>query len=732
MRISTDRAAARHPEDDASHFVQFYESDVELIEDVGTFLQRALDAGGSAIAIATADHVTAMTSWLDSADTATRRARDAIFVDAHAALDGFMVDGWPDEARFMSTVGALVARTVRRGQPVHAFGEMVAILYAQGLGEAALHLEHLWNGLAREHRFSLFCAYPDREFIGAEHTPPFRHICDAHHHVFLTRTLRNAGSHDLHLRLALAQQRATSLEDEMRRRQSAELQRDAMLMNSPIASALLLGNRHTFQLTNPRYLAMVGRANLIGLPYLDAFPEEAGGATVAALRRVFADGVPIVHEEYRANRPGDAEERVYTLHFDPLRASSGNVDGVILSAVEVTGYVRAREAVEKSRTEREALLADLRNANGAKDRFLAMLGHELRNPLAPISTALALVRKQNGGKADRQHEIIERQVAHLSRLVEDLLDVSRITRGPIELAREPVPIATLLARAVEAANPVLEQRSQTLSLDLTDDGGIVCGDAFRLTQVFGNLLNNAAKFTQTGGRIHVKAVTSATEIVVSVADNGVGISADLMPRMFSFFEQGETTIDRANGGLGVGLALVKNFVQLHGGTVVASSDGPGRGATFTVTLPLAPAPTTDCVEQPAMPHPVGNGARVLLVDDNKDGLMAMEAYLVELGFHVATATDPATALEVAAAFSPAFAVLDIGLPGMDGYQLARALRAQPTVAPVRMFALTGYGLTEDRRRSNEAGFERHFVKPVALAELVEALTGPSGGERCSV
>ncbi|MGF6266939.1 hypothetical protein OKW49_007933, partial [Paraburkholderia youngii] len=279
MTFSTAPAEARHTEHDASHFVQFYQSDVELIEDVGAFLQCALDAGGTAIAIATADHIASMALLLDAADATRRCKDDAIFVDAHTALDGFMVDGWPDEARFMSTVGALVARTVRRGQPVHAFGEMVAILYAQGLGEAALRLEHLWNRLAGDHRFSLFCAYPDREFIGAEHTPLFRHICDAHQHVFLTRTLRDAGAHDLHLRLALAQQRATSLEDEMRRRQSAELQRDAMLMNSPIASALLLGNRHTFQLTNPRYLAMVGRADLIGLPYLDAFPEEAGGAT---------------------------------------------------------------------------------------------------------------------------------------------------------------------------------------------------------------------------------------------------------------------------------------------------------------------------------------------------------------------------------------------------------------------------------------------------------------------
>ncbi|WP_269505878.1 hybrid sensor histidine kinase/response regulator [Burkholderia sp. IMCC1007] len=725
MKANTESVAAPEASRRCSHFVQFYDSDVELTEEVGAFLLQALEAGGRAIAIAAADHLAALASWLDAARTVRLDAQDAILIDAQRALDGFMIDGWPDDARFMATVGALVADAARVGQPVHAFGEMVALLYAQGRGEAALRLEELWNRLADAHRFSLFCAYPQRAFVGARHTRLFGHICNAHQHVLLARPLRDAGIEDLHLRLALAEQRARSLEDEMERRRAAEHQRDAVLMNLPIASALLVGRQHTFQLANPRYLAMVGRADLIGLAFLDAFPEQVDGAIAAALQRVFADGVPVVREEYKTATT-DSSERVHTLYFEPLRASSGEVEGVILSAVEVTEYVRARDVVEKSRIEREALLADLRNANGAKDRFFAMLGHELRNPLAPISTALALVRQQNGGASDPLHDIIERQVAHLSRLVEDLLDVSRITHGAIELVREPVPVATVLAHAIEAANPLIAQRSQTLALGLADGGGTVFGDAGRLTQVFGNLLNNAAKFTQAGGHIRVKAVSTDTEVVVSVTDNGAGIDADLMPRLFVLFEQGQATIDRANGGLGIGLALVKSLVELHGGTVVASSGGPGQGSTFTVTLPAVAAATGVPPEERATPAPDGNGARVLLVDDNKDNLTVMESYLVGLGFHVTTATDSATALEVAAALSPAFAILDIGLPGMDGYELARALRKHPRATPLRMFALTGYGQPEDRRRSEEAGFERHFVKPIKLKELVEALTAAPG------
>ncbi|KXU84593.1 hypothetical protein CR51_41305 [Caballeronia megalochromosomata] len=380
-----------------------------------------------------------------------------------------------------------------------------------------------------------------------------------------------------------------------------------------------------------------------------------------------------------------------------------------------TGIQAARSAHERE------------EANRAKDEFLAMLGHELRNPLAPITTALALIRRERGDVTDRYHEIIERQVAHLSRLVEDLLDVSRITRGKIELKRESLRISSVITRAVEAASPLVEQRNQRLTVALSDDGTQIFGDLTRLTQAFSNLLNNAAKYTDAGGEIRVEARTTPGHVAVFIRDNGAGISAELMPRLFRIFEQGRTTIDRSKGGLGIGLALVKNLVELHGGTVDASSDGPGTGSTFTVTLPLATR--AELASAHALPassasEPASQtGLRVLLVDDNVDGLLSMEAFLTELGFEVATALDPIEALDVAARFAPAVAVLDIGLPGMDGYELAFALRAQPQHAQLRLFALTGYGQSEDVKRASAAGFERHFVKPVALPDLVRALDG---------
>lgn len=387
------------------------------------------------------------------------------------------------------------------------------------------------------------------------------------------------------------------------------------------------------------------------------------------------------------------------------------------AALAATGLQSARASWERDQLSR------------AKDEFLAMLGHELRNPLAPITTALELVKRKRNKPFDKYHAIIERQVTHLSRLVEDLLDVSRITRGTIELRRETLRIGSVLARAIEAASPLVEQRRQTLSIDVADGGAQISGDMTRLTQSFGNLLTNAAKYTDVGGKIHVEARAGEGEIRVSVSDNGAGISAELMPRLFSIFEQGRTTIERSEGGLGIGLALVRNLVELHGGTVRAFSEGPGMGAEFVVTLPLAPqaAEPSHAASNPQhihddIPHA---GVRVLLVDDNADGLASMEAFLLDVGFSVATALDPEQALAIAPGFDPVVVIRDIGPPGMDGYQLAEALRENLKTSSPRFFALSGYGQPGDRQRSALAGFERHFVKPVSLPELVVALSDSS-------
>lgn len=724
---------------DSDHFVQFYESDAGLTEEVGAFLLRALNAGGTAIAIATAGHVASLSSWLHARQTASTQCDTydrLILLDAHATLERFMVDGWPDETLFVSTVGALVANAAQRGQPLHAFGEMVAILCEQELGEAALQLEELWNRLGEHYRFSLFCGYPGSLFPGAEHTQLFRHICHAHHHVLPGSPLRDAGNKELHLRLALAEQRARSLEDEMKRRRTAEHQRDAVLMNSPVASALLLGDTHTFQLANPRYMDMVNRDDLLGRAYLDAFPHERGGPVATALARVSACGVPVVHEEYRTHDARDPlSTRAYTLHFEPLRASSGRVEGVVLSAVEVTGYVRARETLERSRADREALLSELRQANGAKDEFLAMLGHELRNPLAPIVSALELMGRHGSDSSARERAVIQRHVDHLLRLVDDLLDVSRIIRGNVELNRQLVDVREVVEKAVEMTSVLMQQRAHRLKLDV--DRTLTCmADPTRLAQVISNLLINAGKYTEAGGEITVSAAGSnANRVRISVRDNGIGIAPDVLPRVFDTFYQGKQTIDRAEGGLGIGLALVKNFVKLHGGHVEAASDGPGRGSQFTIVLPRAPSPVLagsgDAeirVAPPAssvLPRPQRDSGtherRILLVDDNVDAADALAELLRSYGHSVKTAYDPTAALEEAARFRPAISVLDIGLPVMDGYELARQLRARAADWQCVLVALTGYGQNADRERSRAAGFDHHFVKPLRPADLLEVI-----------
>ncbi len=361
-------------------------------------------------------------------------------------------------------------------------------------------------------------------------------------------------------------------------------------------------------------------------------------------------------------------------------------------------------------------------ASRAKDEFLAMLGHELRNPLAPIITVLDLVKLRNKGQPlPREHVIIERQAKHLSRLLDDLLDVTRIIRGKVELKREPLDLTHLLDRAIEASGALFHERGHTLDARLPEQAVWVFGDPTRLMQVFANLLSNAAKYTDRGGRIEVTMETSGQQVCIFVRDNGSGISPALFPKLFNIFEQGSATIDRAKGGLGIGLALVKSFVELHEGSVTASSAGIGCGSTFKVTLPL--------LEQPAVAPPAGDAVpgvppaavRVLVVDDNIDALESLRDYLAHQGHEVATASESLQALHLAERFQPDVAVLDIGLPGMDGYALARALRAAFPAQRLRLVALTGYGQTKDFQRSKQAGFEIHLVKPVALEALDAAI-----------
>jgi PAS domain S-box-containing protein len=376
---------------------------------------------------------------------------------------------------------------------------------------------------------------------------------------------------------------------------------------------------------------------------------------------------------------------------------------------------------------RERKLAEqaLREADRRKDEFLAMLAHELRNPLAPMRNALEAFRLllPPDPQLAQLRDIIDRQVGQLTRMVDDLLDVTRITMGKVRLRREPMNLVAAVERALETVEPLVTVRRHRLDFARPVRPVWVEGDEVRLTQVVANLLGNAAKYTPEGGIISVRLGADATEATVEVADNGIGIAAEMLERVFDLFEQDERALDRAEGGLGIGLTLVKKLVELHDGRVAAASAGRGRGARFTVTLPVLRAPADDAPVEARGAGGTGRGRRILVVDDNADAVESLALLLELSGHEVHRAYEGTRAVELARALRPEIALLDLGLPGLDGYAIARALRADPVTARVTLIALTGYGQPGDRDRSHAAGFDAHLVKPVDFEELQSLVAG---------
>jgi signal transduction histidine kinase len=370
--------------------------------------------------------------------------------------------------------------------------------------------------------------------------------------------------------------------------------------------------------------------------------------------------------------------------------------------VDLTAEHEAREAAE--------------DASRAKDQFLAMLGHELRNPLSPIMTSLELMRQRAPDSLTRERQVVERQVQHMVRLVDDLLEVSRIARGRIELRRRHLELGDVVAAAIEIASPLLEERRHHLELDVPPRGLVVNGDPARLTQVLANILSNAAKYTDPGGRVRISAERSGGQATVRVSDTGAGIAPELLPVVFDLFVQGGRTIDRSQGGIGLGLSIVKSLVTLHGGTVSAASDGVGRGSEFVITLPLVAddAPAVRATGTIAPPTgPATQPRSILVVDDNQDAAELIAEALAAAGHDVRTAFDGPAALAIRQEFDPDVVFLDIGLPVMDGYEVARRMRAIDGKR-VTLVAITGYGQESDRKRALAAGFDSHLVKPVSI------------------
>ncbi|WP_250474258.1 response regulator [Caballeronia sp. GAFFF1] len=500
-------------------------------------------------------------------------------------------------------------------------------------------------------------------------------------------------------------------ESEERFRQLADNIDDVFWMLDPAANRLLY--------VSPAYARLWNSGD--GAPTPEPGPDHWSGEihpldrehVAAAYRQLLASGAPY-QVEYRIPR-AHGEPRWVSERASLVRDAQGR-------PARIAGIVN-------DISERKAAEMLLRDADRRKDEFLAMLAHELRNPLAPIRNAVDLLDPERAPSAQNfstVRSIIDRQVRHLSRLVDDLLDVARITQGKITLRREVVDIAAAVEAAVETAQPALDRKRHRLTTKLSDAPLFIIGDSVRIAQVFGNLLSNASKYSVEEGEVAIETEQVGDEVRITVRDKGIGIAADMLPHIFDLFVQSETSLERSEGGLGIGLPLAKTLVELQGGRIDAHSAGPHQGSEFVVWLPLAKGAEIAPRAVEREPASVSGGMRVLLVDDSVDAATAMSLLLEADGFDVRTAHDAITALAISDSFAPQIILLDIGLPGMDGYTLAAEMRSRPTTQDALMLAVTGYGQANDRQRSREAGFDHHLVKPVAFAEIRKAVQGRFG------
>ncbi len=430
-------------------------------------------------------------------------------------------------------------------------------------------------------------------------------------------------------------------------------------------------------------------------------------------------GEKIEGERWRVRRP-DGTVRTLSGTASPLTRPDGTRAGAVLTTRDETDRIAGEQERAELLARERAARADAEHANRTKDEFLAMLGHELRNPLAPIRTALELLDMRSTDTPSRELQVIRRQVDHLTRLVDDLLDVSRITGGKIEIRRGSVAIDAVLRQAVEMASPMLEQRRQRLTVDVAPaDRIVVSGDADRLAQVFSNLLTNASKFSPPEATIVMRARRSGEDAVIEVEDPGIGIDPSMLDRVFEVFVQATTLPSTARGGLGLGLAIVKSLVELHHGQVSVQSPGPGHGSTFRVRLPAIEDRIHSLPTDPE-PRSVTSARKVLVVDDNVDAAELLAALLTSAGHEVMVAHDGPSAIALLDRFTPSVAVLDLGLPVMDGYELAAALRQRLEPSLV-LIALSGYGQRDDRARTAAAGFREHLTKPTDRRRILDAV-----------
>ena len=493
---------------------------------------------------------------------------------------------------------------------------------------------------------------------------------------------------------------------------AAERDRLVQLIHAaPVAIGILRGRDLVVELVNTEFRKMFGGRDVIGMTGNDLDPEDK---RMPEIRRIFDTGETQTHVEMPVAFDWSGTNIVETRYFNvtraPLRDANGVIDAIVTWGLDVSDQVQARRRIEEAKLQAEL-------ANRAKDEFLAMLGHELRNPLAPITTALELMALRSQGQFQRERAVIERQLEHVTRLVDDLLDVSRITRGGVELHRETVDLADTVVKALEQASPLLEEKKHEL-ITTVPRGILVNGDPMRLSQIVTNLVTNAAKYTKAGGQISIAIERDGDDAKIRVRDNGVGISPEILPRVFETFYQVRQSIDRSRGGLGLGLAIVRSLARAHGGEATATSNGLGAGSEFVITLPALdgrsiPRATGTPISgfRPLRPE------KILLVDDNQDAISLLADALADRGFQTYVAHDAPSALVLAVKVKPQIALLDIGLPVMDGYELARRLHETDGLGDVQLVAITGYGHATDIAKSKAAGFAAHLVKPIGIDDV---------------
>ena len=606
---------------DTDHFVQFYEADGFLLNSLSGFIGTAINSGDAAIVLATKEHREGLDELLRSngLDVANARACGRyVSLDAAETLSKFMVDGAPNPGAFHELMSGVIGSVTDGRSRVRAFGEMVALLWAEGNYDGAIRLEELWNDLQKAHSFSLFCAYPMHGLGGEKFIEPHSGVCTVHSRVIPAESYAHLDDQDARLRvIAQLQQKAASLEAEVKERRQAE---------------------------ERLRLALVGE--------------------------------------------------------------------------------------QMARAEAET-------ANRMKDEFLATVSHELRTPLNAIIGWSHLLRGGSLDKttASRAMETIDRNAKAQAQLIEDILDVSRMITGKLRLNNEPVDIASVINAAIDSVQLAVDSKDLELEVTLDPSARHTLGDSSRLQQVVWNLLANAIKFTPSGGRIEVKVERDGHHLKIRVSDSGQGIQADFLPFIFERFRQADGTTTRQHGGLGLGLAIVRHLVELHGGTIRAESAGEEKGSTFIIKLPLAPKPQRNrepggatASLQPKKDsdgnfnsQPALDEVRVLLVDDDPDTLQMLSVMLVESKANVQTAASVSEALDVLEWYKPDVVVSDLAMPGEDGYSLIGKIRAAVNGNQIPMVALTSYVRVEDRTRALSAGFNMFVPKPVQLNELITAI-----------